>query len=194
MRTERSKLVRFIYGAFAAWGVLFLVVFGFGTSTTFQVIRGFWPLLTILIAPVFGILSLVALVKERRKVYPLAVLLLAVIALWAFKRTFGYGAWINFQLHKGGYESVVKRVLAARDDEDRKRLCDKRCTVYHEDVVSLSFPYAEGFLSWAQIIYDPVGIPRPRKLGNFHPNPPYDVYLVRAEPLAKDWYLCYFID
>jgi len=101
---------------------------------------------------------------------------------------------MNFQLHKNGYESVVTKVLTAPGEEERKKICNGGCAVYHEDVVSLSFDYSAGFLNWTQIIYDPIGVPRPPKAGVLHPNPPYQTYLVKVEPLAKDWYFCYFID
>jgi len=97
-------------------------------------------------------------------------------------------------MHKSGYESVVAKVLTAPSEEERKKFCDGGCVVYHEDVVSLSFNYSTGFLNWTQIIYDPIGVPRPPKAGDFHPNPPYQTYLVKVEPLSKNWYFCYFID
>jgi hypothetical protein len=186
--------MKVICGAFLVWGVLFLVAFCFGTNSAFQIMRGFWPLLTLLIAPIFVILALIALFKERRKLPPLIILLLAILAAGTFKKAFGWGAWINFRLHKWSYESVSKNVLTARDDEERKKICGNRCTVYHDGIISLSFPYSVGFLNWTQVIYDPIGIPRPKRPGDLHPNPPYDTYLVKAEPLAQNWYLCYFID
>ena len=66
--------------------------------------------------------------------------------------------------------------------------------ISYEDVVSLSFNYPIGFLSWTQIIYDPIGVTRPPKAGDSHPNPPYQTYLVKVEPLSKNWYFCCFID
>jgi len=189
-----SALMKFIYTGFALWVVIFVVIFGFGSNAVFQVIRGFWPLMTLPTALIFMLLSLIAIFKEKRKIHPLAVLLLAVVALATFKKTSGWGAWMNFQLHQSGFESTVAEVLCAPNEEERKKICDGRCDVYHEDVVSLSFDYSVGFLNWTQIIYDPIGVPRPPKAGNLHPNPPYDTYLVKVEPLAKDWYFCYFID
>jgi hypothetical protein len=191
---KMSGLMKFIYAAFALWGLIFIIIFGFGSNAVFQVIRGLWPLLTLPIALVFSLLSLIAIFTEKRRIQPLIILLLSAIALATFKKTSGWGAWMNFQLHKSGYESMVTKVLTARSEEERKKICDGGCAVYHEDVVSLSFDYSAGFLNWTQIIYDPIGVPRPPKAGVLHPNPPYHTYLVKVEPLAKNWYYCYFID
>jgi len=191
---KMSWLMKFIYTAFALWVVIFIVIFGFGSNVVFQVIRGFWPLFTLPIALVFMLLSLTAIFIEKRKIQPLAVLLLSAIALATFKKTSRWGVWMNFQLHKSDYESVVTKVLTAPNEKEQEIVCNGGCVVYHEDVVSLSFAYSAGFLNWTQIIYDPIGVPRPPKAGVLHPNPPYDTYLVKVEPLAKNWYFCYFID
>jgi hypothetical protein len=189
-----AGLTKFIYRAFAIWVAIFVVISIFGSSAVIQVIRGLWPLLTLPVAIVFIILSLVAIFMEKRKIRPLIVLLLAAGALATYKKTSGWSAWINFHLNKGAYESVVADVLCAPGVEQRKKICDGRCAVYHDKVVSLSFDYSVGFLNWTQIIYDPIGVPRPPKPGDLHPNPPYDTYLVKVEPLAEHWYFCYFID
>jgi len=188
------RLTKFIYSAFALWVLIFVVISGFGSNAAFQVIRGLWPLLTLPVALFFILLSLIAIFTEKRKIRPLLVLSLAVVTLATFKKTPGWSAWINFRLHKSGYESVVAKVLTAPGEEERKKICGGGCAVYHEDVVSLAFDYSVGFLNWTQIIYDPIGVPRPPKAGALHPNPPYRAYLVKAEPLAKNWYFCYFID
>jgi len=191
---KMSGLTKFIYTAFAVWVVIFVVIFGFGSNAVFHVIRGLWPLLTLPIALMFMLLSLTAIFMEKRKIQPLVVLLLSAIALATFKKTLGWGAWMNFQLHKSAYESVVTKVLTAPSEKEQEKICKGGCAVYHEDVVSLSFDYSAGFLNWTQIIYDPIGVPRPPKAGVSHPNPPYDTYLVKVEPLTKNWYFCYFID
>jgi hypothetical protein len=61
-----AGLTKFIYRAFAIWVAIFVVVSSFGSSAVIQVIRGLWPLLTLPVAIVFIILSLVAIrVSER---------------------------------------------------------------------------------------------------------------------------------
>src|SRR5215470_14743986 len=132
---KMSGLTKFISMAFALWVATFVVISGFGSNAVFQVIRGLWPLLTLPVALIFILLLSIAIFMEKRKYLPLFFLLLAAIALATFKKTSGWSAWINFRLHKSGYESVVAKVLIASSEEEREKICNGACAVYHEDVV-----------------------------------------------------------
>ncbi|MGE0886272.1 MAG: hypothetical protein AB7P14_22275 [Blastocatellales bacterium] len=189
-----SKMMKFIWYAIALWVMASFVVFGFGNNVTIQVLRGFWPFIALLFGFFTGIFSLVVLFSKKNKIQPILSLIISIATLLSFKSVLGCGAWINFQLHRNSYEQIVQKVLAAGTAEERKVVCSDKCRIYDLDTISLSFDYSVGFLNWTQIVYDPQGVKRQKKPGDFHPNPPYDTYLVKSEPMTKDWYLCYFID
>ena len=103
------------------------------------------------------ILTLMALIKERRKLGPVvcAALILAVFFI-ALPRVMYWGALAHLHLHKRTYEATAQSMLAAKDDADRQRICGENCWLLY-DGDRAAFHYVHGFLNWHDIIYDPSG-------------------------------------
>lgn len=82
-------------------------------------------------------------------------------------------------------------MIAAKDDEERKRICGEECWLLH-DRDRVAFHYVHGFLNWHDIIYDPSG--KVLALKSWDDKKRFDMYFVSAEHLTGDWYLGHFGD
>jgi hypothetical protein len=181
------KLTKFIYIAIAVWPITTLLIYAIGYGEAMQILRGFWPLLSLLIAAVMVLLCVIALFKDRPKRWAaIAILLVALTTVTVFKTYWSWGAWIHFHIHKGRYETIVRQALAT-STEERKRICAGDCWLYTEEPARVAFHYAHGFLNWHDIVYDPTS-----KVAR--PNPPYDGYLFATDHLTGDWFICHFGD
>ncbi|MCG3163391.1 MAG: hypothetical protein JMDDDDMK_04797 [Acidobacteria bacterium] len=182
------KFTKFIYAAIGLWLISTLLIHLAGYNEAAQILRGFWPLLSILFAALLALLCVIAFFVDRPKLWAAwAIFLVALAIVGAFKTFGSWGAWIHFQAHRNRYETIVRQVLAASTDEERKSACVGDCWLYSNEPVRVAFHYAHGFLNWHDIVFDPTG-----KVA--HPNRPYDGYLVATDHLTDDWFFCHFAD
>src|SRR2546428_3910553 len=150
------KLTKFIYATIGLWLVSTLFIYALGYSEAMQILRGFWPLLSLLLTAVLALLCVIALFIDRPKLWAaLAILLVALTTVAVFKTFGSWGAWMHFHIHKGRYETIVRQVLATSTEEERKKICSGDCWLYSDEPVRVAFHYAHGFLNWHDIIYDP---------------------------------------
>jgi hypothetical protein len=149
--------------------------------------------MTVPVAIIFIILSLIAIPSEERKIGLVGVLLLSLIALVTCEKSLSWGAWMNFQFNKSAYESVLAKVLTEPGKEELITLCKDRCEIAQiwdrAGAASVAFPYSISLYYSTKIIYDPIGVPGSYPNG-FDYNDS-DV-IVKAAPLSKNWYVCYF--
>jgi len=101
-----------------------------------------------------------------------------------------WGALAHLYLHKRTYEDTAQRILAARDDAARRRICGENCWLLSSDQVA--FHYVHGFLNWHDIIYDPRG--KVLSVRSWDEKKQLNTYFISAEPLTSDWYLGHFGD
>lgn len=180
-------LTKIIFAAIGAWLLALILVFVNPVP-----VSGFAVILSVPIAAVLMILTLVALIKERRKLGPVvcAALILAVFFI-ALPRVMYWGALAHLYLHKQSYETTAQRMLAANDDAERQRICGEKCwLLYDHDRVA--FHYVHGFLDWHHIIYDPSG--KLLTLKSWDERKRFDTYFAGAEHLTGAWYLGHFGD
>ena len=182
------KLTKFIYATLGLWLSSTLLIYTFGYSEAIQILRGFWPLLSLLTTAILELLCVIAFFSDRPKLWAAWAIFLVALTTVAVFKTFGsWGAWMHFHIHKNRYETTVKQVLAISTDEERKRICTGDCWLYSNEPARVAFHYAHGFLNWHDIIYDPTG-------NVARPNPPYDGYLVATDHLTGAWFFCHFAD
>ena len=177
-----------IFRTICVWflALIFLYVF------PLPVISGFAPILSLPIAVVLMILTLIALIKERNKLGPVVcVALILVIFFLALPRVMYWGALAHLYLNKQTYETSAQRVLAAQDEDTQKRICGEECWVLRSKN-QMAFHYVHGFLNWHDIIYDPRGEVLAMK--SWDEKNRFDIYFIDAEHLAGDWYLGHFGD
>jgi len=98
---------------------------------------------------------LVGLMKKRRLGLVICAVLLLSVFCGAIPRAMYWGALVHFYLNKRTYETTAQRMLAAKNDVDRQRICGEKCWLLSSDQVA--FHYIHGFLNWHDIIYDPRG-------------------------------------
>jgi hypothetical protein len=182
------KFTKFIYIIIGLWLTSTLFIYAIGHSETFQILRGFWPLLSLAIAAILTLLCFIAIFINRPKHRAVwAILFMALTSMAVFKTVKGWGVWMHFQIHRSRYESIVSQVLATSTEEERKRFCSGDCWLYTSQPARVAFHYAHGFLNWHDIIFDQTG-----KVAR--PNPPYDGYLVATDHLTGAWFFCHFAD
>jgi hypothetical protein len=183
-----SRLTKFIYVSIGLWSISTLLIYTIGYSEAFHILRGLWPLFSLLIAAVLAVISVIAFFTVKPRLH--AALMIVVVALTTATvfKTFGsWGAWAHFHIHKGRYETIVEQVLATSTEEERKKICAGDCWLYSNEPARIAFHYAHGFLNWRDIVYDPTN-----KVAR--PNPPYDGYLVATDHLTGAWFFCHFAD
>ena len=179
-------LTKIIFAAIGSWLLALILVFINPVP-----VSGFAGILSVPIALVLMILTLIALIKERKKLGPVvcAALILAVFFV-ALPRVMYWGALAHLYLHKRTYEATAQRMLAAKDEADRKRICGEECRLLYDNE-RVAFHYVHGFLDWHDIIYDPSG----KILTiNSWDKKQFDTYFASAEHLTGDWYLGHFGD
>ena len=148
-------LTKTILAAIGSWLSALILLFVF---PLFPVFSGFALILSVPIAAVLLILTLIALIIERRKAWALvcAALLLAAF-FWVLPRAMYWGAMAHLFLHKQTYETAAQRMLAARDQPEQRRICGEQCWLMSPDGGQVAFHYVHGFLNWHDIICDPSG-------------------------------------
>ena len=182
------RLKKFIYTAIGLWAISTLLIYSFGHNESLQILRGFWPLLSIFPAGALAILCIIAFFVDKPKLWAAwAIFLVALTTVAVFKTFRSWGAWIHFHTHKSHYEKTVKQIMAASTDEERKKICYDDCWLYSDKPVKVAFHYAHGFLNWHDIVYDPTEAVA-------HPDRPRDFYLVATDRLTGAWFICHFAD
>ena len=181
-------LTKTIFAAIGSWFLALILLFVFPVSA----ISGFAIILSVPIAAVLLILTLIALIKEKRKRWPVigAALILAVCFI-ALPRVMYWGALAHLYLYKRSYETTAQKMIAAKDDAERQKICGEECLLLY-DRNRVSFHYVHGFLNWHDIIYDPSG--KLIALTSWDERKRFDTYFVSAEHLTGDWYLGHFGD
>ena len=182
------KLTKFIYATIGLWAASTLLIYTTGYSEAEWVLRGFWPLLSLLFAAVLALLSIVAFFIDRPRLWAASAILLAALTTVATLKMAGsWGAWMHFQIHKSRYETIVKQVLATSTEEERNKVCAGDCWLYSTEPVRVAFHYAHGFLNWHDIVYDPTSeVTRPER-------PSYGC-LAATDHLTGAWFFCHFAD
>ena len=180
-------LTRTILAAIGCWLLALIILFVF----PLPVISGFAVLLSLPIAVVLTVLTFIALIKERRKRWPVvcAALILAVSFI-VLPRAMYWGALAHLYLYKQTYETRAQRMLAAQDEAARRRICGEQCWVLSSEQVG--FHYVHGFLNWHDLIYDPRG--KVLTVSLWDKKKQIDTYFISAEHLTGDWYLGHFGD
>jgi hypothetical protein len=93
------KLTKFIYATIGFWSVLTLLVYIIGFSEPAHVLRGLWPLISLLLAAVLALLCVIAFLKDRPKLWAALAILLVALTTGAVFKTFGsWGAWMHFHI------------------------------------------------------------------------------------------------
>ena len=181
-------LTKTIFAAIGVWFLSLLLLFVFPVSQ----ISGFAILLSVPIAALLMILTLIALIKERRKRWPVvgAALILAVVFI-GLPRVMYWGALAHFYLFRRSYETTAQRMIAAKDEAERQSICGEECLLLY-DRNRVAFHYVHGFLNWHDIIYDPSG--KLIALKSWDERKRFDTYFGSAEHLTGDWYLGHFGD
>ena len=184
-------LTKTIFAAIGFW--LLALIFLFVFPNLLPLISGFAVILSLLIAIILIILTLIALVKEKRKLWPVvcAALILAIVCLVLPRVTY-WGALAHLYLHKRTYETTAQRMLAAHDDAERRRICDKECWLVSSNRGLVAFHYVHGFLDWDDLIYDPSG--KILAIRSWDERKQFNIYFISAEHLSGDWYLGHFGD
>ena len=181
-------LTKLIFAAIGVWFLALILLFVFPIAP----VSGFAILLSLPIAAVLIILTLIALIKEKRRRWPVAcaVLILAVCFI-ALPRVMYWGALAHFYLYRRTYETTAQRMIAAKDDAERRTICGEECLLLY-DRDRVAFHYVHGFLNWHDIVYDPKG--KLIALKSWDERKRFDTYFVSAEHLTGDWYLGHFGD
>lgn len=184
-------LTKTIFAAIGSWLLALILLFVF--PNPFPDITGFAIITSVPIAVVLLILTLIALIKERRKRWAVvsAALILAVFFI-AVPRVMYWGALAHLYLNKRTYETMAQRILAAKDDADRQKICGEECWLLSSDGNRVAFHYVHGFLNWHDIIYDPSG--KVIALSSWDERKRFNLYFISAEHLTGDWYLGHFGD
>jgi hypothetical protein len=168
-----------------------ILLFVFPTVLPF--ISGFAVLLTIPIAVVLIVLTLIALIKEKRKIWPAVCFgLILVISYLAFRQVMYWGALAHLYLNKSSYQTTAQRMLAAKDDDERRIICGEDCWVLSANEGRVAFHYVHGFLNWHDLIYDPSGKVAAARTRDDQQQ--VGTYFISAEHLTGEWYLGHFGD
>lgn len=180
-----------IFAAIGFWLLALMSLFVF--PALIPMLSGLALLASVPIAAILFLLTLIALVKERRKIWPVgaATLILAIFFL-LLPRVMYLGAVAHLFLHKRSYEITAQRMLAAETEAERRNICGERCWVWSSERGLVAFHYVHGFLNWHDIIYDPSG--KVLALKSWDDRKQFDMYFISAEHLTGDWYLGHFGD
>ena len=182
-------LTKVILASIGVWSMALVALFIFplGFLSWLAII------LSLPLAMVLLILSLVALVKDKRRRWPaLSIALIVLVFYVAITQLMYWGALANFYLHRQYYEATAHAVLIAQADSERKQICRDDCWIMSTDPSRVAFHYVDGFLNWHDIVYDPSGsVMKPKTVDERFR---ISGYFRSAEHLSGDWYLCHFAD
>ena len=183
-------LTKTIFAAVGLWNLALILLFVF--PNLFPVGSGFAIILSVPLAIILMILTLIALIKEKRKLGPVvcAALILTVFFI-GLPRAMYWGALAHLYLYKRTYQTTAQSMLAAKDDEERQKICGEECWLL-SDRDPVAFHFFHGFLNWHDIIYDPSG--KVLTLQSYDERKRFDMYFISAEHLTGDWYLGHFGD
>jgi hypothetical protein len=186
-----TLLTKTILSAIGIWLLCLLALFVF--PTVLPLISGFAVLLSLPIAVVLIVLALIALIKEKRKIWPaICIGLILEVSYLAFRQVMYWGALAHLYLNKTSYQTTAQRMLAAKDDVERRSICGEDCWILSSDERRVAFHYVHGFLNWHDLIYDPSGKVAAAKARD--DQKPFGTYFISAEHLTGEWYLGHFGD
>lgn len=184
-------LTKTIFAAIGFWllALLFLFVF----PNVIPVVSGFAVILSLPVAVVLMVLTLISFIKERKRLWPaVSGTLIVAVFFFALPRVMYWGALAHLYLHERTYEATAQRMLAARNDAERRTICGEQCWLVSSDRGLVAFHYVHGFLHWHDIIYDPHGkVPAIR---SWDERKRFDTFFSSADHLTGDWYLGHFGD
>lgn len=182
-------LTKTIFAAIGFWLLALLLLFAF----PIRFVSGFAVILSVPIAVVLVILTLISLIKEKKRLWPaLGGALIVAIFFFALPRAMYWSALVHLYLHKRTYETTAQRMLAARNEAERQEICAEQCWFVSSDRGPVAFHYVHGFLNWHDIIYDPSG--KVLALRSWDERKQFDTYFISADHLTGDWYLARFGD
>jgi hypothetical protein len=178
------------YAAIGLWVLAILVIFIF--PHFLPVLTGFGNLFFPFLGMILMAFSFIVLLRQKNKFQPVfAILMVAVISLAVLKKGVSWGATAHFYINKNRYETVVAKVLSARDDAEREKICGDDCWLLSDTPTRIAFHYAHGFLNWHDIVYDPTGAVKTQDIDQKHQ---ISIYFRGAELLEGNWYLGHFAD
>ena len=184
-------LTKTIVTAIGVWFLSLIVLFVF--PGLLPVVSGFAIPLSLPIALFLLILTLIALIREKRKLVPLLCFaLILMVSYIALRQIMYWGALAHLFMNKARFEGTAQRMLAAENDLERQNICGDKCRLISSDRGRVAFHYVHGFLNWHDLIYDPT-----RRVGamkSWDERKQFDTYFISAEHLTGDWYLAYFAD
>jgi hypothetical protein len=184
-------LTKIILGAVGIWFTSLVLLFIF--PTVLPVLSGFAILLSMPIALILLILTLATLVKSRRRVWPvLCFVLIIAVSYFALRQVTYWGALAHLYLNRRSYETTAARMLAARDEAERQRVCGERCWLLSDNPGRVAFHYVHSFLNWQDIVYDPSG--EITAINTWDDRKKFNTYFIGAKRLTGDWYLAQFGD
>jgi hypothetical protein len=172
------------------WWLALVILFVF--PNLLPIVSGFAILLSLPIAFALLVLSLIALFKDKKRLWPVvSIALIALVSYLALTQLLRWGAVANLYLNRRHYDATKNSVIAASTDQ-RERLCGDECWIMSNDPPRVAFHFIHGFLNWHDIVYDPSGdVVRTR---DYDERKRLNVYFISAEQLTGDWYLCHFGD
>lgn len=180
-------LTKMIFAAIGFWLLALILLFVFPNFV--PIVPGFAVIGSFPIAVILMILTLIALIKERRKLGPvLCAALISAVVFVVLPRAMYWGALVHLFLNKRSYETTAQAVLVAKDES----ICREECWLLSSDSDGVAFHYVHGFLNWHDIIYDPSG--KILSMRSRDEKKRFNLYFISAEHLTGDWYLGHFGD
>ncbi len=184
-------LTKTIFAATGFWLLAAFLLFVFPNAI--PVVSGFVVLLSLPVAAVLILLTIISLIKEKKRLWPsVGGGLIVAVFFFAIPRVMYWGALVHLYLHQRTYETTAKRMLAARNDAERRTICGEQCWLMSSDRGPVAFHYVHGFLNWHDIIYDPSG--KVLAITSWDERKRFDTYFISADQLTCDWYLGHFGD
>ena len=189
--TRMPYLSKTIFAATGFWLLASVLLFVF--PNVIPLVSGLVVILSIPVAVVLTILTMLSLIKEEKRLWPsVAGALIVAVFFFALPRLMYWGALAHLYLHKRTYETTAQRMLSARNDAERRTICGEQCWLLASDRGPVAFHYIHGFLAWHDIIYDPSGKVLGSRSGDKRKR--VDTYFISADHLTGDWYLGHFGD
>jgi hypothetical protein len=131
-------LTKTIFAAIGVWLLALLLLFVF--AHLIPVVPGFAVLLSLPLAVILIILTLISLVKEKKKSWPaVAGALIVAVFFFVLLRVMYWGALVHICLHKRTYDTIAQRMLAAQDDAERRTICGEQCWQVSSDHGPIAF-------------------------------------------------------